>query len=383
MRKTYLELTEEQKLTRKTVRDFAVKEIAPLAQEIDKECRFPEEIIKKLSALGLMGITVPLDYNGAGLDTVSYALAIEELSKVSAAVGAIVGVHHLACELLTKFGNEDQKRKYLLPLAEGKFLGAFALTEPTAGSDASGVQTSAKLANNSYLLNGKKIFIVNGAQADIICVFASTDFAKGSKGISAFIVEKNFKGFKVGRNFSKLGIRGCEIAELLFEDCELPKENILGNEGEGLKLAFSTLDYGRIAVGAQALGIAEAALEDSLKYSKQRKLFGKLLCEFQATQWVLANLATEIEASRLLVYKAALARDSGKRFSLEASMAKLFASEVAVRAAIKAVQLYGGYGYTKEYAVERYFRDAKVTEIYEGTNEIQRLIIATQLLGLK
>lgn len=376
-----LELTEEQELIKKTVKDFATKEIAPVAQEIDKERKFPAEIISKLGKLGLMGITIPLEEGGAGLDTVSYAIAIEELSKASAAIGAIVAVHHLACEVLRKFGSVEQKRKYLTNLASGKYLGAFALTELNAGSDAAAIEMTAKLEGDSYILNGKKIFIVNGAQADVINVFAKTDVEKGSKGISAFAVEKNFPGFTVGKTTSKLGIRGCEITELLFDNCKVPKENLVGKENEGFKIALASLDSGRIGVAAQAVGIAQAAFEEALKYSKQRKQFGKFICEFQAIQWMLANMATEIEASRLLVYRAALAKDKAKKFTLEASMAKVFASEVAVRTAIKAVQIYGGYGYTKDYSVERYFRDAKITEIYEGTNEIQRLIIASQLLG--
>jgi butyryl-CoA dehydrogenase len=374
-------LTEEQELIKKTVKDFATKEIVPVAQEIDKERKFPSEIINKLAKLGLMGITVPLEEGGAGLDTVSYALAIEELSKASAAVGAIVAVHHLACEVIRKFGNKEQKEKYLTNLASGKYLGAFALTEPNAGSDVGAIETSAKFEGNSYILNGKKIFIVNGAQANIINVFAKTAPEKGAKGISAVIVEKNFPGFGVGKTISKLGIRGCEITELLFENCKVPKENLIGKEGEGFKIALASLDSGRIGIAAQAVGIAQAAFEEALKYSKQRKQFGKYICEFQAIQWMLANMATQIEAARLLVYKAALAKDKGERFTTEASMAKLFASEVAVRTAIKAVQIHGGYGYTKDYAVERFFRDAKITEIYEGTNEIQRLVIASQLLG--
>ncbi|MDI6708099.1 MAG: acyl-CoA dehydrogenase [Candidatus Thermoplasmatota archaeon] len=376
-----LKLTEEQELIKKTVRDFAAKEIAPVAQEIDKERRYPAEIINKLSKLGLMGITIPSEDCGAGLDTVSYTIAIEELSKASAAVGAIVAVHHLACEVIRKFGTREQKRKYLANLASGKYLGAFALTEPNAGSDASAIEMSAKLEGNEYVLNGKKLFIVNGAQASVVNVFAKTDATKGAKGISAFIVEKDFHGFSVGKTIGKLGIRGCEITELLFENCKVPKENLIGQENEGFKIALASLDSGRIGIASQALGIAQAAFEEALKYSKQRKQFGKFICEFQAIQWMLANMATEIEAARLLVYKAALAKDRNEKFTLEASMAKLFASEVAVRTAIKAVQIHGGYGYTKDYPVERYFRDSKITEIYEGTNEIQRLIIASQLLG--
>lgn len=377
-----LGFNEEQKMIKKTVKDFAQKEIVPIADQIDKESSFPKEVIKKLGELGLMGINIPMEDGGAGLDTICYAIAIEELSKVSAAIGAIVAVHHLTCETLSIAGTPVLKKKYLSKLAAGSYLGAFALTEPNAGSDIGAVQTTAKLKNDSYVLNGKKIFVINGVEADVTTVFASTDITKREKGISAFIMEKNYSGFKIGKKCSKLGIKGCEIRELIFEDCEVPKENCLGKENEGLNIARVSLDAFRIGIAAQAVGIAQASFDEALKYSKQRKQFGRAICEFQAIQFMLANMATEIEGARMLVYKAAYTKDTEKKCATEASMAKIFASEASVRAAIKAVQIFGGYGYTKDYPVERFFRDAKVTEIYGGTNEIQRINIAYALLGL-
>ena len=376
-----LNFTEEQKMIQKTVKDFALKEIAPAADQIDKESKFPADIIKKLGQLGLMGINVPMEDGGAGLDTACYIIAIEEMSKASAAIGSIVAMHHLSCEALKRAGTPGQKKKYLSKLAAGDYLGAFALTEPKAGSDIGGIQTTARLDGNAYILDGKKIFIINGMQADVINVFASTDITKGKDGISAFIVEKDYPGLSVSRKINKLGILGCEIAELIFKDCRVPIGNLLGKENEGFRIVNDALDTARIAVGAQAVGIAQGAFEEALKYSKQRKQFGRPICEFQAIQWMLANMATEIEAARMLVYKAALAEAANKKFSVDASMAKLFASEIAVKTAIKAVQIFGGYGYTKDYPVERFFRDAKVTEIYQGTSEIQRVNIARELLG--
>ncbi|PIV69976.1 MAG: acyl-CoA dehydrogenase, partial [Euryarchaeota archaeon CG01_land_8_20_14_3_00_38_12] len=323
----------------------------------------------------------PMEDGGAGLDTACYIIAIEEMSKASAAIGSIVAMHHLSCEALKRAGTPGQKKKYLSKLAAGDYLGAFALTEPKAGSDIGGIQTTARLDGNAYILDGKKIFIINGMQADVINVFASTDITKGKDGISAFIVEKNYPGFSASRKINKLGILGCEIAELIFKDCRVPIGNLLGKENEGFRIVNDALDTARIAVGAQAVGIAQGAFEEALKYSKQRKQFGRPICEFQAIQWMLANMATEIEAARMLVYKAALAEAANKKFSVDASMAKLFASEIAVKTAIKAVQIFGGYGYTKDYPVERFFRDAKVTEIYQGTSEIQRVNIARELLG--
>ncbi len=375
------ELTEEQEMTRKMVKAFAEKEIAQVAQQLDKDGKFPDEIIKKMTALALMGMTVPVEYGGAGMDTVSYVIAVEELSKAYAAIGTIMSVHHLACYPIQKFGTEAQKKKYLERLATGEQLGAFAVTEKTAGSDIGALKTTAVSDGNEYVLNGRKIFITNGDRADVVNVFAKTDESLGTKGISAFIVERGFKGFSSGIIYEKMGIKTSTTAELIFENCRVPKENLIGKEGDGFKIALAALDCGRIGIGAQAVGIAQAAFEESVKYSKQRKQFGKPICEFQAIQWFLADMATEIEAARMLVYKAAYAKDHQERYSKEAAMAKLYASEVAMRSAVKAVQIHGGYGYTKDYAVERLFRDAKITEIYEGTSEIQRLVIAASVLG--
>ncbi len=376
-----LELTENQKMIRDMVREFAEKEIEPVAAELDKKKEFPRNIIKKMGQLGLLGISVPAEYGGAGADSVSYAIAIEEISKKCASTGVITSVHNsLACYPIEKFGNEDQKEKYLIPLAKGEKLGSYALTEPNAGSDAAAIEMTAKLDGGSYILDGTKIFITSGNEADFIVVFVKTDKSKGSKGMGALIVEKGTKGLSIGGIFDKLGINAASNAELIFENCEVPKENLIGNEGDGFKIALASLDCGRIGIGAQAVGIAQVALEKSIEYAKQREQFGRPISKFQAIQWMIADMATRIEASRLLVYNAAHAKDQGGRFTKEAAMAKLFASETAMESTIKAVQIYGGYGYTTDYPVERYFRDAKITEIYEGTSEIQRLVIARSLL---
>jgi butyryl-CoA dehydrogenase len=375
------ELTENQKMIRDMVRGFAEREIAPVAAELDQKEEYPKEILKKMAQLGLLGIIVPPQYGGAGADTVSYALVVEEISKKCASTGVVTSVHNsLASWPIMKFGTDEQKEKYLPILSKGEKIGAFAATEPNAGSDLGALESTAVLEGDEYVLNGTKTFITSGSEAGVIIVFASTDKSAGSKGLSAFIVENDMQGFKVGSIFEKMGINASCTAELIFEDMRVPKENLLGTEGEGFKIALMTLDGGRIGIGAQAVGIAQAALDESIEYAKQREQFGRPISKFQAIQWMIADMATRIDASRLLVLNAAYTKDQGKRFSKEAAMAKLFAAETAVDAALKAVQIHGGYGYTKEYVVERLFRDAKITEIYEGTSEIQRLVIAGSLL---
>ncbi len=368
-------------MIKETAKEFAEKEIMPNAAKYDEEGLFPEEIIKKLGELGFMGMMVPEEYGGGGLDCVSYVLAVEEISRACAGTGVAMSVNNsLVCQPILDHGSEEQKKKYLPDLATGKKLGAFSLTEPEAGSDAANVQTTAVLDGDHYVLNGTKIFVTNGGRADIIVLFASTDKSLKAKGITAFIIEKGMPGFRVGKNENKMGIRASVTSELILEDCRVPKENVLGEVGKGFKIALKALDGGRIGIAAQAVGIGRACLEEATQYSKERKQFGKAICEFQAIQWMLADIATELDAARLLTLRAAHAKDKGLPFSKEAAMAKLFASEAAVRAAIKAVQIHGGYGYMKEYPVERHFRDAKITEIYEGTSEVQRMVIAANLL---
>ena len=363
------------------VKEFAEKEIAPVAAELDKKEEYPTKILEKMAQLGLLGTIIPNQYGGAGLDTISYAIVVEEISRKCASTGVITSVHNsLVAWPIMKYGTEEQKKKYLPLLATGKKIGAFAGTEPNAGSDLGAMQTSAVLKGNKYIINGDKTFITSGSEAGIIIVFAVTDKKAGSKEISAFIVESDMKGFKVGSIYEKLGINASKTAELIFENMEVPKENLLGEEGDGFKIALSTLDGGRIGIGAQAVGIAQAALDESIEYSKQRQQFGRPLAKFQAIQWMIADMATNIEAARFLVYNAAYVKDKGERFSKEAAMAKLFASETAMDSVIKAVQIHGVYGYTKEYTVERLFRDAKITEIYEGTSEVQRMVISSSLL---
>ena len=376
-----LELNEQQKMIQKMVREFAEKEIAPIAAELDKKSEFPHKTLEKMAKLGLLGIIIPSEYGGAGLDTISYTTVIEEISRKCASTGVITSVHNsLVAYPILKYGTEEQKKKYLPILAKGEKIGAFAGTEPNAGSDLGAMQTTAVLKGNKYIINGDKTFITSGPEAGILIVFAVTDKSAGVKGISAFIVENKFKGFKVGSIFDKLGINANLVSELIFEDMEVPKDNLLGKEGDGFKIALSTLDGGRIGIAAQSVGIAQACLDESVEYSKQRQQFGKPIASKQAIQWMIADMATNIEAARFLVLKAAYTKDQGVRFSKEAAMAKLFASEMAMDAAIKAVQIHGGYGYTKEYTVERLFRDAKITEIYEGTSEVQRLVISGSLL---
>ncbi len=380
-----LNLTEEHKMIRKMVRRFAENEVAPIAAEMDERGEVPFENIKKMGELGLLGLTVSEEYGGGGMDTVSYCIAIEELSKACASTAIVMGVQNsLVCHGIEKFGTEDQKQRFLVPLAQGKFIGAFALTEPEAGSDAAAQKTTMVRDGDEYVVNGTKNFITSGGFADVILLFGMTDKSRGHRGISALLVEKGAPGFSVGKEENKLGIRASDTSELVFEDCRVPVANRLGEEGQGFKIAMTDLDAGRISVAAQALGIAEAAYEAALEYAKTREQFGRPIAKFQGIQWMLADMATRIEASRLLIYNAALAKDraakTGGRYSKEAAMAKLYASEMASWVTDLAIQIYGGYGYVKDYPVERYHRDARITRLYEGTSEIQRLVIADQIL---
>ena len=374
-------LTEEQEAIKTMVREFAENEIEPIAADIDKSMEFPIENVKKMGKVGFMGMMVPPEYGGAGAGAISYVTAIQEVSKVCASTGVIMSVNNsLVCHPLLAYGTEEQKQKFLKPLASGEKLGAFCLTEPGAGTDASAQATTAVLDGDEYVLNGSKVFITNGSDADTFIVFAMTDKSQGTRGISAFIVEKDTPGFTLGKYEDKLGIRASGQVELFFSDCRIPKENLLGKEGAGFKIAMGTLDGGRIGIAAQAVGIAQAALEESIKYSKERVQFGRPIATKQAIQWMIADMASRIEAARLLLYRAAAAKDAGKRYSYEAAMAKLVASEAAMDVTTKAIQIHGGYGYTKDYPVERFFRDAKITEIYEGTSEVQRMVISGTLL---
>ncbi|UCD92294.1 MAG: acyl-CoA dehydrogenase [Methanobacteriota archaeon] len=373
-------LTEEQEMIKKMVRDFAEKEIAPLARENDEKSSYPPEIAKKLGELGIMGITIPTEYGGAGTDHVSYAIAIEELSRVDSSFGTVVSVNNsLVCDPILKYGTDEQKKKLLTPIAKHG-IGAFSLTEPGSGSDAGSLKCTAVLEGDEYVINGTKNFVSNGLMADLVLLFAVTDKSKGAKGISAFLIPDGTPGFEKGKKEDKLGIRACDTIEISFEDCRIPKEFLLGEEEQGLRIALGTLDGGRIGIAAQAVGIAQGALDESLRYSQEREQFGQPIFNFQAIQWKLANIATETEAARLLVHRAAFTKEQGKRFSTEAAMAKLFASDVAMKATREAIQVFGGYGYVKEYPVERFYRDAKVTEIYEGTSEVQRIVISRALL---
>ena len=374
-------LTREQELVRQMVREFAVNEVKPIAAEIDETERFPMENVKKMAELGMLGIPFPKEFGGAGGDVLSYIITVEELSKVCGTTGVIVSAHTSLCaSLIYENGTPAQKEKYLVPLAKGEKIGAFGLTEPGAGTDAAGQQTTAVLDGDNYILNGSKIFITNGGVADTFIVFAMTDKSQGTRGISAFIVEKDFPGFSIGKKEEKLGIRASSTTELIFENCIVPKENLIGKEGKGFSIAMKTLDGGRIGIAAQALGIAEGAYEESVKYMKDRKQFGRSLSAFQGLQWMIAEMETKIEAAKLLVYKAAWLKQNKLPYSVDAAKAKLFAAEVAMDVTTKAVQLHGGYGYTKEYPVERMMRDAKITEIYEGTSEVQKMVISGSLL---
>jgi butyryl-CoA dehydrogenase len=374
-------LTKEQEFVKQMVREFAENEVKPIAAEIDVTERFPMENVEKMARYHMMGIPFSTEFGGAGGDSISYAITVEELSRVCGTTGVIVSAHTSLCAApIDAFGTPAQKEKYLVPLAKGEKIGAFGLTEPNAGTDASGQQTTAYLDGDNYILNGSKIFITNGGVADTFVVFAMTDKSQGTRGISAFIVEKDFPGFSIGKVEEKLGIRASSTTELVFENCIVPKENLLGKEGKGFGIAMKTLDGGRIGIAAQALGIAQGALDEAVAYMKERKQFGKPLAAFQGLQWMVAEMDVKVEAARLLVYKAAYRKDNKLPYTVDAARAKLFASEVAMEVTTKAVQIFGGYGYTKEYPVERMMRDAKITEIYEGTSEVQRMVIAGNIL---
>ena len=377
--------TDEQQQLRRSIREFAEGEIAPHVMVWDEASRFPVEIIPKLAQMGLLGVFFPEQYGGAGLGYIEYVIAIEELSRVDGSVGIIVAAHNSLCSNhIFKFGTEAQKQKYLIPLAQGKKIGAWSLTEPEAGSDAGGTRTTAKRDGGHWLINGAKTFTTNGHYADICVAMAVTDKAKNSHGISAFIVEKGTPGFRPGKKENKLGLRASDTSEMILSDCRVPQENLLGAEGEGFIGSLKILDGGRISIAALALGMAQGALDAAIKYAKQRKQFGQAISEFQAIQFKLADMATQVEAARLLVYQAAwLADQNNARFTRESSMAKLFASEVAVRVANECVQIHGGYGFIKDYPAEKFYRDVKLCTIGEGTSEIQKLVIARQLLGKK
>ncbi len=383
-------LSKEHEMARTLFKDFAEKEAKPLAQEVDENERFPRETVDKMAKLGFLGIPVPKEYGGQGCDPLTYAMCVEELSKVCGTTGVIVSAHtSLCCDPIQTYGTEEQKQKYLIPLAKGEKLGAFGLTEPGAGTDAQGQQTKAVLDGEEWILNGSKCFITNGKEADVYVIFAITGTiekrGKTTKEISAFIVEKGTPGFTFGTKENKMGIRGSSTYELIFTDCRIPKDNLLGQKGKGFNIAMHTLDGGRIGIAAQALGLAAGALETTINYVQERKQFGKSIAAFQNTQFQLADMATKVEAARLLVYKAAMkkaeyAKNPKISYSMEAAMAKLYAAEVAMEVTTKAVQLHGGYGYIREYDVERMMRDAKITEIYEGTSEVQRMVISAGLV---
>lgn len=375
-------LTEDQQIFQRMVRDFATNELEPVAAQIDEEERFPSENLNKMAELGLFGVTIPEEYGGSGGDSIHLAIAAEEVSRACGSTSTIyLASLSLACYPIYQFGTEEQRRRFVVPLAKGEKLACFALTESSAGSDAAAVQTAAIPRGNGYVVDGTKTFITNGAEADIAVVFATVDKSLRHRGMVALVVEKGAPGFSVGKKERKLGIRGSSTAELVFEGCQVPVENRLGNEGDGFKVAMGAIDSSRITVAAQAVGIARAGLEASLSYTKERQQFGQTIASFQGVQWMLADMATAIDAARLLTYRAAYLKNQGLPFIKEAAMAKLFAAEAAMNTTTKAIQLHGGYGYIKDYPVERYFRDAKITEIYEGTSEMQRLTIARQLLG--
>ena len=376
-------LSKEHEMLRKMYREFAQNEVKPLAEEIDEEERFPEETVKKMAKLGMMGIYFPKEYGGAGADVLAYSMAVEELAKVCGTTAVVVSAHtSLCCAPIFENGTEEQKKKYLPKLCSGEWIGAFGLTEPNAGTDASGQQTTAVLEGDHYVLNGSKIFITNAGFANVFIVFAMTDPKAGNHGISAFIVERDFPGFSIGKHEKKMGIRGSSTCELIMEDCIVPKENLLGKEGKGFKIAMKTLDGGRIGIASQALGLGEGAVEEAINYTKERVQFGRRLSQFQNTQFQLADMHTRMQAAQYLVYAAACKKQLHEDYSMDASMAKLFAAEAASDVTRRAVQLFGGYGYTREYPVERMMRDAKITEIYEGTSEVQRMVISSRL-GVK
>ena len=379
-------LSKQHEMARTLFKEFAEKEVKPLAQEVDETEVFPRGTVEKMAKAGFLGIPVPKEYGGQGCDPLTYAMCVEELSKVCGTTGVIVSAHtSLCCDPIQTYGTEEQKQKYLVPLAKGEKLGAFGLTEPGAGTDAQGQQTKAVLDGDEWVLNGSKIFITNGKEADVYVIFAVTSVVTDAKGrskkmISAFIVEKGTPGFTFGTKENKMGIRGSSTYELIFTDCRIPKENLLGQEGKGFGIAMHTLDGGRIGIAAQALGLAEGALDRTIAYVKERKQFGRAIGAFQNTQFQLADMATKVQAAQYMVYRAAMAKATRKSYTVEAAMAKLYAAEVAMEVTTKAVQLHGGYGYIREYDVERMMRDAKITEIYEGTSEVQRMVISGSLL---
>lgn len=374
-------LSDEQIAIRETVREFAEKEIAPTARERDENSEFPHEIVKKLAKLGMCGVVTPLEYGGSGMDYLSYVIFIEELARVDASVAVIMSVTNtLAAFPLRKFGTEEQKQKFLIPLSKGEKLGAYSLSEPQAGSDASNLACTAVLDGDHYILNGVKNFVTNGSNAQIIIVFAMTDKEKGKKGISIFVVESDTPGFSVSKVEKKLGIKSSDTAEIVFENCRIPVANLIGEEGQGFKIALTALDYGRVGIGAQALGIAQGAMERAIAYSQEREQFGKKIISFQAIQFKIAEMAVNVDASRLLLYRAAKLQDEGKNFTAESAIAKLFASKTAMKTANQAVQIFGGNGYMREYEIERFMRDAKITEIYEGTSEIQKIVISREII---
>ncbi|HRR13521.1 MAG TPA: acyl-CoA dehydrogenase [Thermoanaerobaculia bacterium] len=376
-----IELSEEQLLLQDTVRRFAAEVVAPRAKEIDESGVFPREFFARAAELGLTGVAVPEQYGGAGMDVVSYCLVIEEISRACASSGVILSVNNsLVCDPILAFGTEEQKREFLTPLAAGEKIGCFALTEPEAGSDAAALRTTARRDGDDYLLDGSKVFITNGLAADVAIVFASVDLSRGHKGITAFLVPMDTPGLTRGGHQYKLGVQASGTTELFFENLRVPARYRLGDEGQGFRIAMATLDGGRIGIAAQAVGIARGAFEEARRYARERQQFGRAIAEFQTIQFYLADMAVEIDAARLLTWKAAWKKQQGGRYSLEAAQAKLFASEAAQRVTNKALQIHGGYGYTREYNVERYFRDARITEIYEGTSEIQKLVIAEQIL---
>jgi butyryl-CoA dehydrogenase len=376
-----LALTEEQELAQRTARDFAREKVLPRAREIDEQGTIPRELIAEMASLGFLGIYVPESYGGAGLDALSYALVCEEINRACASTGVVMSSHvSLVVDPLLTYGSDEQQDRFLRPLASGVKLGCFALSEPASGSDAAAMRTSARRDGDAWVLNGTKNFITNGASADVALVFAQTDAKARHRGIAAFLVEKGTPGFSVGKLEHKLGIRGSDTAQLVFQECRVSAANLLSGVGEGMRIALSTLDGGRISIAAQAVGIGRACLEDSLAYAKEREAFGKKIVEFQAIQWKLADMATEIDAARLLVWRAATLKDRGEDHILAAAQAKLFASDVAVRSARECVQIFGGYGYLTDFPAERHYRDAKITEIYEGTSEIMNLVIAGEIL---
>ncbi len=379
-----LKLTEEQEMVVQLVRNFVENEVDPIASEMDHACQFPEALVQKLGEMGLMGAFIPAQYGGSGMDLLTYVLAMEEISKAWASLGVIMTVNNsLVCDPLHRFGNDFQKEKYLKPLALGTRLGCYALTEPGAGSDAGAISTRAVEDGKDYIFNGTKRFITNGKHADVAIVYAVTDPSLGKKGVSAFIVDTASPGFIVSKTEEKMGLHGSDTAEIVFQDCRVPKENLLGAKNKGFRIALATLDGGRIGIASQAIGIAQACLEASIQYAKEREQFGQAIAAFQMIRWMIADMKTEIDAARILCHRAAWLRQEGEAMSIHASQAKLYASEMCNRVAYKAVQIFGGYGYIKEFPVERYYRDARITTLYEGTSEIQRIVIARELLQTK